>query len=211
MLATKETEVDVERAQQALRDNPLQGSAKVIYDMLTQNDRPMDLEGLDRTRRIGKYVDHIHQLPALYRISPTELTRTPPELAFVKLYQCMNKDVQRQFDVEPDAEDLKKPMVILYTVMCAMQKEQSLSELHKVADHHLDYLVEDVLHGRSSTSEGTAPTVRVCAYCCAKEGEDENRLLRCSRCRSAFYCGRICQRMAWVAHKRVCRSAASKR
>lgn len=46
-------------------------------------------------------------------------------------------------------------------------------------------------------------TLRHC-LACGKAGES---LLRCSRCRSAHFCSRECQRMAWPSHKRVCTAA----
>jgi len=46
--------------------------------------------------------------------------------------------------------------------------------------------------------------------CCGKRGgstDDDGvvvNLKRCSRCRSRYYCGKVCQRQAWAVHKREC-------
>ncbi|KAM5543909.1 hypothetical protein V8D89_002526 [Ganoderma adspersum] len=39
---------------------------------------------------------------------------------------------------------------------------------------------------------------------CAKEGSDALTLLRCSRCRSTFYCSEACQKGDWKTHKLKC-------
>jgi hypothetical protein len=41
-----------------------------------------------------------------------------------------------------------------------------------------------------------------CNHCNAKAAND--RLLRCSQCKKAAYCGKSCQTADWKAHKRVC-------
>ncbi len=38
--------------------------------------------------------------------------------------------------------------------------------------------------------------------CCLKKAD--NKLLRCSGCRSAFYCSATCQKLEWPSHKREC-------
>ncbi|KAJ7450026.1 hypothetical protein B0H11DRAFT_324706 [Mycena galericulata] len=54
-------------------------------------------------------------------------------------------------------------------------------------------------------SETSGGSVRKCKGCGKEEG-DETTLLRCSRCLSAFYCGKECQTAAWKReHKRECK------
>mmetsp|Transcript_4499 Transcript_4499/g.17079 ORF Transcript_4499/g.17079 Transcript_4499/m.17079 type:complete len:459 (-) Transcript_4499:8-1384(-) len=45
------------------------------------------------------------------------------------------------------------------------------------------------------------PEVRLCCSYCGRAAE---RLLRCSKCQQASYCGAACQRSAWAAHKQSC-------
>ncbi|OSC99685.1 hypothetical protein PYCCODRAFT_1394711 [Trametes coccinea BRFM310] len=43
---------------------------------------------------------------------------------------------------------------------------------------------------------------------CSKKGDD---LLRCSRCKTVFYCSQGCQRADWMSHKAVCKPGGSER
>ena len=51
------------------------------------------------------------------------------------------------------------------------------------------------IHSRSSS--------RHCLYC-LKQVEGS---LRCSKCRTALYCGRVCQEKHWPAHKNICQDS----
>jgi len=55
----------------------------------------------------------------------------------------------------------------------------------------------------------------VCASCgrqsSIERGEKKFRLLRCSSCRSAWYCGKECQKSDWVNHKKQCRAMKKER
>lgn len=56
-----------------------------------------------------------------------------------------------------------------------------------------------------STSCSTSPHCsRTCDFC-GKQEEDSRHLLRCSRCKDAYYCGESCQRLAWTSHKKECK------
>jgi len=197
VIAVRERDVDVASADEAVEAQPLTGSAKIIYDLLTHNDRPMDASGVDRTRRIGRYVDHIRQLPALYRSSAMEITAHNPDRGFKQLYDMMDDDKKREFDAESDAKELKKPMMVLYTLVSATEREEPICELTQATTRHMHFLKEDiVLNGIN---------LRTCDYCVAKEGPDGKRLLRCGHCRRVCYCGPVCQRMAWPSHQSTCR------
>jgi hypothetical protein len=41
----------------------------------------------------------------------------------------------------------------------------------------------------------------ICGHC-----KREGAILRCSRCKSAFYCDRACQQRHWPAHKPSCKA-----
>jgi len=175
----------------------LVGSAKIIYDLLSKNDRPLDARDVDRTRRIGRYVDHIRQTPALYRCAPHEITAHGPKRGFAKLYQMMDDSVQREFDTEPDADELKKPMMVLYTLVSATHEEEPLASLSQATDRHMSHLKEHLL------SNGV--NLQTCDFCTQRANEPEGRrLFRCGRCRRVCYCGPECQRNAWANHKRFC-------
>ena len=46
-------------------------------------------------------------------------------------------------------------------------------------------------------------SMRACSYC----GEQELDLLRCSECKSEFYCSKICQKQHWKkGHKERCKA-----
>ncbi|EIW59859.1 uncharacterized protein TRAVEDRAFT_64687 [Trametes versicolor FP-101664 SS1] len=47
------------------------------------------------------------------------------------------------------------------------------------------------------------PSLRICTYC-AKPQDQYMKLMRCSRCASALYCNRVCQKAAWPVHKLSC-------
>ncbi|ORY77558.1 hypothetical protein BCR35DRAFT_112703 [Leucosporidium creatinivorum] len=49
-----------------------------------------------------------------------------------------------------------------------------------------------------------------CAWCKTKQGEENVKLLHCSRCSlNTRYCGKACQVAHWPTHKSACRRAAS--
>ena len=60
------------------------------------------------------------------------------------------------------------------------------------------------------SSRGTAasclpagpPAATACCESCGRGGEG---LLRCSRCKTAFFCGPVCQRQGWQRHKGQCK------
>ncbi|XP_043551361.1 histone-lysine N-methyltransferase SMYD3 isoform X1 [Chiloscyllium plagiosum] len=45
----------------------------------------------------------------------------------------------------------------------------------------------------------------VCEHCLSREGS----LLRCSQCKMARYCSTVCQKLAWLDHKRECKCLRS--
>ncbi|KAF2735855.1 hypothetical protein EJ04DRAFT_522505 [Polyplosphaeria fusca] len=49
-----------------------------------------------------------------------------------------------------------------------------------------------------------APT-STCAVCQNSAASNRSPLLRCSRCRGAFYCNTTCQKADWKAHRKLCR------
>ena len=49
------------------------------------------------------------------------------------------------------------------------------------------------------------PIVRICENCGRQSG---TRMMRCRRCKQAFYCGAACQRAQWKGHKRECYSVS---
>lgn len=51
----------------------------------------------------------------------------------------------------------------------------------------------------------SAAPPRACDFC----GSEAEKLLRCTRCRQAAYCGPACQRSAWGSHKASCAAAAA--
>lgn len=61
------------------------------------------------------------------------------------------------------------------------------------------------LHGHDDP-ESQCICPRTCNYCGAEEafGAPPRILLRCGRCRDAYYCNRECQRRDWKSHKPSC-------
>jgi hypothetical protein len=45
---------------------------------------------------------------------------------------------------------------------------------------------------------------RACAAC----GKEALQMLKCSRCKAAFYCDAACQKRHWQEHKAACGAAA---
>ena len=58
--------------------------------------------------------------------------------------------------------------------------------------------------------DGAAPR-KACEHCgaTAPKSPGAAKLLRCGRCKSAFFCSVECQRVAWKTHKSVCRPVES--
>jgi hypothetical protein len=46
--------------------------------------------------------------------------------------------------------------------------------------------------------------LRTCAAC----GQPDVQMLKCSRCKAAFYCGAACQKRHWREHKAACAAAS---
>ena len=44
----------------------------------------------------------------------------------------------------------------------------------------------------------------VTLYKCRGCGKKESKMLRCSRCKSVYYCNTECQRAHWPSHKKIC-------
>ena len=44
----------------------------------------------------------------------------------------------------------------------------------------------------------------ICEYCETPKRRADGKLLRCGRCRAAWYCDRKCQRSHWKEHRVVC-------
>ncbi|TCD63310.1 hypothetical protein EIP91_005691 [Steccherinum ochraceum] len=55
---------------------------------------------------------------------------------------------------------------------------------------------------------GSGSSSSACAQCGAQKGSVGEELLRCSRCKDAYYCSKDCQKVAWKSHKSICRSAS---
>ena len=54
----------------------------------------------------------------------------------------------------------------------------------------------------------TSSIVDICAHCGETPRRSESQSLhKCSRCKSAAYCNRDCQRLHWKEHKAVCQDA----
>jgi len=53
-----------------------------------------------------------------------------------------------------------------------------------------------------SVSLNTTSLPNVCSYPLCVNHDSAN--MKCSRCKSAIYCGQICQKADWPAHKKVC-------
>ena len=66
------------------------------------------------------------------------------------------------------------------------------------------------LDNLASEFEGYLSLVNGAKACfkCGKMESDDHKLLKCSRCKNAFYCGRDCQKSHWTqSHKKLCRLA----
>ena len=69
-----------------------------------------------------------------------------------------------------------------------------------------DHLTDTVLHGLYTAKKNFLPEQNKCSLC----GTCSENLKKCSRCHSAQYCNRECQKKHWSAHKTVCRPQGQK-
>lgn len=53
------------------------------------------------------------------------------------------------------------------------------------------------------------PAQKCCCNCFASQAHLEEKLLRCVRCKVVFYCGRVCQKKHFPAHKLSCKTIAN--
>lgn len=60
----------------------------------------------------------------------------------------------------------------------------------------------------AASSSASSPTPSECAACLVP-AVSGSALLRCGRCKRAWYCGRQCQRSHWLKHKQVCRASSA--
>ena len=56
-------------------------------------------------------------------------------------------------------------------------------------------------------ADSSFPADKHCSHC-KKAGSEQAPLKRCTRCRSAWYCNRDCQKADWKTHKKTCTSNA---
>jgi hypothetical protein len=65
---------------------------------------------------------------------------------------------------------------------------------------------------RVEASPGRTRKARACARC-RKTADmlESGKLQECSGCRSEYYCGKVCQKADWPAHKAICRCFQAKR
>ena len=47
----------------------------------------------------------------------------------------------------------------------------------------------------------------VAEYCCSYEPYADTGVMRCSRCKDEHYCSKVCLRLDWPSHKKLCRPA----
>ena len=68
---------------------------------------------------------------------------------------------------------------------------------------------------KSLSPENDVELTRVCRHCGKtgyeiKQQDEYRRLLPCSKCKSAYYCDKVCQRGDWPEHKKTCHANASR-
>ena len=59
--------------------------------------------------------------------------------------------------------------------------------------------------GTSASCLPAGPLAAAAAACCESCGIGGEGLLRCGRCKTAFFCGPVCQRQGWQRHKGQCK------
>ena len=73
------------------------------------------------------------------------------------------------------------------------------SSVVALGHHHRELCVE--------RPPGPQPMPEVPLRTCASCGRKQLQLLKCSRCKAAFYCDAACQRRHWREHRAVCGAA----
>jgi len=75
------------------------------------------------------------------------------------------------------------------------------------------YLLTNVMQNMTQTMFGPGPAmggtngfVQGAELCntCSSRAEPGSKLLKCSRCRNAFYCNKECQQADWCQHSKSC-------
>ncbi|KAK3638448.1 hypothetical protein LTR56_013088 [Elasticomyces elasticus] len=63
---------------------------------------------------------------------------------------------------------------------------------------------------KETLTDSSAESKRVCGVCGAEPSAGDS-LLRCTHCKSVWYCGKGCQQKDWELHKTACKKMASPR
>ena len=115
--------------------------------------------------------------------------------------------------------DMPKCVLCLKARYCSKACQQIHWPLHKaICDRGGEALRAESSHrsDESACSTGSAlpdeqehNDERTCHFCAKSQAQIADRLKRCDRCRSVFYCSVQCQRSDWSAHKKQCAKPAT--
>jgi hypothetical protein len=65
------------------------------------------------------------------------------------------------------------------------------------------------LQGLARLSNSNHTCVNMCGHCEKRETLDGTKLMKCQRCKVAYYCNRECQVADWKGHKKMCKEIGS--
>jgi hypothetical protein len=67
----------------------------------------------------------------------------------------------------------------------------------------------DALLRQAAPQAGYTDDPLSCRHCKRSKPQSGDRLLRCSRCKKAYYCSADCQKQDWAVHKNKCTVAST--
>ena len=177
-----------------------------VYDQ----DRPKPL-------RFVEYRDHLLKLSdTRFRdsvewktwadavVQAMEAKKQGKEDVFLELPSATTQmfDMQRKFQNLPLEDKLMNPCKLKKALECVVESNPAFA----------GQKVEDLMKERLTLArQMDGIIVRECAICHrfeTPEGEDL-KLLRCSKCQAAFYCGKEHQLDDWKRHKKECKKLAA--
>ncbi|KAF2259479.1 hypothetical protein CC78DRAFT_524680 [Lojkania enalia] len=103
----------------------------------------------------------------------------------------------------------------VFTTARGCGKEEGVRETVAEVKMEGERIERGMVHGANTIERrhmvAAQPAIDIpqCAVCQSMTSPSGGGLLRCSRCRSTFYCNTKCQKADWKSHKKLCRARST--